>query len=427
MTNYTKDQNTNTLLKDILNINDKNIVISSSYKENIKGQLSQVFEGVLLHNDHCPKCRSKQAKLHVHTHKQSLITMPKVSEFNTYLKLDKIRYKCSDCGRTHVPSTTLTNFGCFISNKVRDVITIRLSKRITMKYISEDTNVSQHSVIRVLDTAGPKKIRKVIKNYLPEVLHFDEFKSTKDAKGNMSFIMMDGDLKRVIDIVENRQKNNLLKYFVDYTIEARKNVKKIVIDMYEPYMSLIKDIFPNAIIILDRFHISQNLTRAFNKTRTQIMKKDKKNRNKYKKHWKNFLQLETDLSMKRYKNICFKYNYMSNKEVVQYVVDDNEEFRINYEYYQKVLFALKYKDISKLKEVLALDRSEISSYLQTCMSTYDKYIDYIENAFVEDYNNGLIEGKISHIKTLKTISCGFRKYTRFKCRIMMIENQIIQY
>lgn len=30
---------------------------------------------------------------------------------------------------------------------------------------------------------------------------------------------------------------------------------RVVIDMYEPYISLIKSVFSNAVIIFDRFHI----------------------------------------------------------------------------------------------------------------------------------------------------------------------------
>ena len=55
------------------------------------------------------------------------------------------------------------------------------------------------------------------------------------------------------------------------------NVKFIVIDMYSPYISLILKLFPNARIIIDKFHLVQLISRALNKTRINIMKKDKKN------------------------------------------------------------------------------------------------------------------------------------------------------
>ena len=41
--------------------------------------------------------------------------------------------------------------------------------------------------------------------------------------------------------------------------------------MYEPYMSLIKQLFPNAKIIIDRFHIVQSLNRALNMDKVRII------------------------------------------------------------------------------------------------------------------------------------------------------------
>lgn len=63
---------------------------------------------------------------------------------------------------------------------------------------------------------------KLYKNYLPEVLSFDEFKSVKSADGAMSFNLCNGKTGKIIDIIENRQLNYLLKYFSYYTHKARK-------------------------------------------------------------------------------------------------------------------------------------------------------------------------------------------------------------
>lgn len=51
--------------------------------------------------------------------------------------------------------------------------------------------------------------------------------------------MTDLDEKRVIDIVENIQLYRLKKYFNRFTKKARKFVRTITIDIYQPYVSLI--------------------------------------------------------------------------------------------------------------------------------------------------------------------------------------------
>ncbi|MFV8006941.1 transposase, partial [Staphylococcus aureus] len=61
------------------------------------------------------------------------------------------------------------------------------------------------------------------------------------------------------------------KYFYRFSLKARKRVKTVSIDMHEGYMTLIKEMFPNAKIVIDRFHIVQLLNRALNGIRVAVM------------------------------------------------------------------------------------------------------------------------------------------------------------
>lgn len=74
-----------------------------------------------------------------------------------------------------------------------------------------------------------------------------------------------------MDIVENRQQQYLMNYFMMYSLKARRAVKIVTMDMYSPYIGLIEGCFPNAKIIIDRFHIAQHLNRALNQIRIQTM------------------------------------------------------------------------------------------------------------------------------------------------------------
>lgn len=47
--------------------------------------------------------------------------------------------------------------------------------------------------------------------------------------------------------------------------------------MYYLYVLLIKKMFPNASIIIDKFHLTQLILRSLNKTRINVIKYDKKN------------------------------------------------------------------------------------------------------------------------------------------------------
>ena len=72
-------------------------------------------------------------------------------------------------------------------------------------------HVSPNTVERIIDSCYQGK--KLYKNYLPEILSFDEFKSVKSAEGAISFHMVDGKTGKTIDIFGDRRLTNLIKYF----------------------------------------------------------------------------------------------------------------------------------------------------------------------------------------------------------------------
>src|SRR5699024_12485629 len=87
----------------------------------------------------------------------------------------------------------------------------------------------------------------------------------------MSFLFIDNVTHQVLDIVENRQQSYLMNYFMRYSLQARRAVKTVTMDMYSPYIRAIKSCFPNAEIIIDRFHIAQHFNRVLNQIRIQTM------------------------------------------------------------------------------------------------------------------------------------------------------------
>ena len=239
----------------------------------------------------------------------------------------------------------------------------------------------------------------------------------------MSFIFCDGDRKQIIDIIEDRRLSSPRTYFKRYTKEARSLVKHIVIDMYAPYMSLIKELFPHAKIIIDKFHLVQHLSRALNKTRIRLMKKFKKHHRKFKRYWRLFLKSHTLLNTTTYRTVyCFKQP-MREIDILNFLLDLSPELKVTYELYQDLLFAIQTKNIDRLNHLLETEHPLISPELQTAFQTFKTYQAYIENTLTTPYTNGPIEGINNKIKIIKRIAFGYRSFYHFKSRILMIQNR----
>lgn len=156
-----------------------------------------------------------------------------------------------------------------------------------MHHIATELNISSTTVLRILHSYGNSV--KPHYNWLLAVINMDEIKSTRDAKGAMSFVFMDGMKRQFIDIIESRTIEDLTKYFKRYTKSARDRVQIIITDMNYTYPKLVETVFPNAIVITDRFHIVNNVVVGFNQTRIRIMKQFAPSNMKYKalkRYWK---------------------------------------------------------------------------------------------------------------------------------------------
>jgi transposase len=406
-----------------LNLKDKNIKFYENNwvtEEQIDGKRSLVYHGFLSYTpNYCPLCGCiMDENIVKHGFKSSRIKIPNVSKLDTYLSLDKQRYKCRHCNKTFICTTDEVNYGCYISNNTKHSIALDMTEMSSEKLIAKHNNVSPNTVERVMDSYYDSST--VWHNYLPNNICFDEFKSVKSADGNMSFNMCDALTGKTIDIVENRQLDYLIKYFSRYTKESRSSVKNVVIDMYSPYISLIKEMFPNAHIVIDKFHIIQLLSRALNKTRIMIMKKDKKNYNKMKRYWRLMLKARGDLNCSKWLRFkCFDH-LMTEVDVVDYILSQSEELKATYDVYQALLLAIQSKDIEMFDEVISKQYSNISEYIQTSIKTLNEFKNLIHNTLQSNLSNGHIEGNNNLIKTIKRIAFGFRSFRRFKARIMII-------
>ena len=98
----------------------------------------------------------------------------------------------------------------------------------------------------------------------------------------MSFIAQDFEKLNIIAVLEGRTQAVIRNHFLRYDRAIRCQVKIITMDMFSPYYNLAKQLFPNAKIVLDRFHIVQHLSRAMSRVRIQIMNQFERKSHEYK-------------------------------------------------------------------------------------------------------------------------------------------------
>lgn len=375
------------LIKDTLNILDLTIYFEENCltKERYKGQICLIYKGTLQYTpEECPHCLCVVlSKIICWGTTTFRLLLNDVSEYRTYLELKKQRFKCKTCQRTFVADTSVAEKHCFISQKVRWSVVTRLKENTSMTEIARQKNISTSSVYRVM-----KRFYRPLnpfKQTLPKVLCFDEFKSVRSVASAMSFIMMDGQRHELLDIVENRRLPYLERYFSRFSLATRKAVEFIVIDIYAPYVSLVKKLFPNAQLIIDRFHIVQHIGRTFlnhrvKETNTRLKSTSQYQRGlgkKMKRYWKLLQKEEAKLNYeKRVWRASFK-DYLTESEIVDRLLTTCHNLRQGYQLYQDVLYAVKKRDHLLFEDCLSREVSQLSETYATTLRTFKKFLPQI--------------------------------------------------
>ena len=411
------------LIKNFLNIQDNNI----SFPEEEYCQVTQksdyrikVFKGFLKSNYcACPHCNSKNIVKNGSRHRK--IKYIPIQNYNIELELSVQRYICKDCKKTFSPSTNIVSDNSNISNNLKYTIALELKENLSLTSIAKRYNISITSVQRVMDDCFSDF--KVNKEHLPEAICIDEFKSVKNIDGAMSFVFANYQSKSIIDIVEDRRLYSLTEYFSRFSLEARNNVKYVCMDMYAPYISLVNSIFPNAKIVIDKFHIVNLVNRAFNQTRISIMNsiKDDSLKRKLKLFWKSLLKYYPDLCRVNYYCQSFKRK-LSSKDKVDYLLEKIPELEISFNIYQDIIQTIKHNNFKRFEEIVKkylTSKEKISKKMIIALKTLKKYMKYIENMFESNITNGLIEGLNNKIKSIKRTAFGYSNFSNFKKRVLI--------
>lgn len=415
-------------IKKLLGIKDPNIILTnpSVELETIKQVKNIVITGNLTYT---PRC-CKNCGVVNDSHKDIIKNGTKVSSIKlthinfqpVILRLKKQRFLCKHCDQTFIAESKLIERHCFISNIIKQTIAMELREIQSMTLIAKHLSVSSNTVIRVLEKVAEPLAPKY--RYLPQHLSVDEFKSVKDISGALSFLFIDARNHRLMDIVEDRRLDHLTDYFMRYPKESRYNVRTVTMDMYSPYMTLVKECFPNAQIVIDRFHIVQLLNRSLNSFRIQVMNEIRYSRpsdyRKLKRQWKLILKNEWDLNVTEYTTHRLYDGMMTEKMMVSYLLNLNPRFNRVYTLVNDLRFALKTHNFDQFKAVL----NEAKTYtlpkkVRTTVQTLFKHLHGIGNACQLTLSNGAIEGVNNKIKTMKRSGYGYRNFTHLRARIMV--------
>ena len=399
-------------ITNILGIKDKNIIILDYLDA---GTHKEIIAKLDYPAPKCLDCQGQMAKYDFQ--KESKIPYLECAGYKILIRLRKRRFRCKVCGKMAVAETSLVKKNHQISTIINQKITQKLIEKVPMTAIAESLSVSTSTVIRKLKEFEFKSDL----NHLPEHMSWDEYSF---KKGKMSFIAQDYDTRKIVAILDGRTQATIRNHFLRYSRKTRSHVKVITMDMFSPYYDIARKLFPNAKIVLDRFHIVQHLSRAMNRVRIQIMNQFDRKSHEYKalkRYWKLIQQDSYTLSRKRFYRPTFRA-HLTNKEILEKLLSYSQDLRDHYELYQLLLFHFQEKHADYFFELITESISAVNPIFQTIFRTFLRDQDKIINALELPYSNAKLEATNNLIKVIKRNAFGFRNFENFKTRILIALN-----
>ena len=351
----------------------------------------------------CPNCCNTTSKTHDYRF-QYIKDIP-INLKPTFLVYKKRRYICPSCNKKFYENNNFVGRYQHKSSRLNTTIIRELMSESSQTSVARRYNVSTSTVGRVIDYIPNTQLDE-----LPQVIAIDEFKGDTNY-GKYQCIITDPVDSKVLDILPVRNEIRLKEYFRKFSLEQRKGVKYAVIDMWRPYASVIKEMFPNVKLVIDRFHYVRQITWAMENVRKKIQKT---------------LSKEDRLYFKNSKKLLLKNSlYISDEEYIRLRVMFRRSNKLEKAYDLKEIFywVLQSKNSIEANERLDVWFRDIDEYkipeFEYAAKTIRNWKRHILNSFDVPYTNAFTEGKNNKIKVLKRNGYGLRNFNRLKTRILL--------
>lgn len=353
----------------------------------------------------CPSCGASTAR--VHDYRMQTIKDLPFQMKHRYLVLRKRRYVCT-CGKRFFEKYSFLPRYLQRTARLTALVANELHSTSSIASVAARTNLSPATVGRILDTIAFTRKR------LGDTLAIDEFKGNANAE-KYQCILVDPVKHNVLDIIPDRKYAHLANYFYNIPKSERYKVKFFCCDMWQQYVELAKIYFPNAVIVIDKYHFIRQVSWAIEKVRKRIQKSmPAELRRYYKRSRSLILRRYHTLNDEQRKACDLMLLYNDDLREAHYLKEKFFELCQNPKYSEQ---RTDFFDWIKMAENSGLVEFE------KCASTYRHWSKEILHAFKYKFiSNGPTEGFNNKIKVLKRTSYGIRNFERFRTRILLATN-----
>ena len=195
-------------------------------------------------------------------HREQLIHDLPIHGKRVGINIDTRRYRCKDCRKTFYESLPAVDEKRRMTTRLVNWLGEHSARR-TFAQLAEETGVSNMTVKAVF-VDHSAKLSAALKIETPQFMGIDEihlirkpravFTNTKDCL--------------VIEMLDNRDKKSVVRYLSG--LPDRERIRCVTIDMWRPYRDAVREVLPDADVVVDKFHVLKMANAALDQMRKNV-------------------------------------------------------------------------------------------------------------------------------------------------------------
>lgn len=216
-----------------------------------------------------PGCGSTDVSLKEYKYRNVLDSARYFKQSRLIIKVP--RYTCNKCKNTFTTPLESVDVNQRMTKRLREFIRREAYELIPFSDIARRIGMDESNVVRLCDSI----LQDDFANYtidFPEVIGVDE-DHFRTYENDYSFIITDPVNMKILDLWPSRETKYLRKHFA--ALKGSEKVRGITMDMSKDYRRVCEEMFPEARIVCDRFHVIKLITNALDDIRGAVLAKHK--------------------------------------------------------------------------------------------------------------------------------------------------------
>ena len=441
-------------ITELLNLEDSNIEITDIHIED-RTKIITIETRPLPR--FCPLCGYRMYSKGI---RKRTINHPILQDsYKLIIHLKQRRWKCTNpqCQREENEVYNFVNKRCRNTNST-DLLIVNEFKDLTKTAtdIARKFNTSDTHALEVFNRfVGMERLP------LTDAISVDEVYLDMDSDCRYVLMLQDFYTGEPIDMVQSRKQQVTEPYFASIPKEERFAVKYLISDMYNEYIRYVDRYFPNAISVVDSFHVVQWINKMLNDHIIALTKKFKARDEERQRQisYENGRQIKLSISDEVYLLKNYQFFLLAKPDTIVYHEDTHMDYHFRYYMntgdYERKFFNID-PSLSELRRLrdkylsfntsnagrpqkAAIELEELIDEYKACdqpifnefARLLKRYKQPIINSFIlieradaqgkiviSRLSNGPIESLNRKAKDLKRLARGFRNYDNLRNRFL---------